>query len=507
MNSTLRTGAMKRALTAPSRETIIWGFLALGILSRARQYLFDRSIWLDESLLAQNIIHRSASGLLKPLDHYQGAPLGFLLLEKMAVLSFGSSEMALRLVPFLCGILSLFLFTRVARRFLAPTAVPIAVGLFAISDSLIYYSAEAKQYSSDVAVAVFLYLLAGPLLEVPPRIIRTVAVSVAAAIALWFSHPAAFILAGWGLSSLWVSLRKKDRRTMVLLFIPGILWSCSFLLFYFVSLRGLSNDRTLLEYWEGAFAPFPPSSLADARWFVDSFFDLFSGPVGLTLTGIAGVATLLGAIELFSERRPGFLLLITPAALTLLASAFHRYPFRGRLLLFLVPSIILLIAAGLGTVHMKTRDAVPLLGVLLIGFLFVNPIVDVAVHLIKPRTREEIKPVIQYVTSHHLEGDVLYLYYSSALPFEYYSERRLIEPMNEIIGRESRQSWKFYREDLDQLRGNKRVWILFSHVYSGAGANEERLFLDYLDSLGKRVDSSRAPGASIYLYDLSSHTN
>jgi len=60
-----------------------------------------------------------------------------------------------------------------------------------------------------------------------------------------------------------------------------------------------------------------------------------------------------------------------------------------------------------------------------------------------------------------------------------------------------------YQEDLDKLRGQKRVWILFSHIWRTGGVDEEVLFLNYLDMIGSRLDSIQATGASAYLYDLS----
>ena len=135
------------------------------IVLRLRQYLFDRSLWLDECLLALNILRRSPAQLLRTLDIYQVAPYGFLLLEKMAVRYLGTGEMALRLFPFLFGVGSIFLFVAVARRFVELPAVPIGVGLFSLCGPLIYYSSEVKQYSGDVAVALLLYLLAGSLIR------------------------------------------------------------------------------------------------------------------------------------------------------------------------------------------------------------------------------------------------------------------------------------------------------------------------------------------------------
>jgi hypothetical protein len=492
---------------APPWEAVVWGLATLGIVFRLRQYLFDRSLWLDEALLVLNIIHRSPSELLKPLDYHQGAPLGFLALEKAAVLVFGTSEAVLRLVPFLSGVLSMILFVFVSRRFLAPAAAMIAVGLFAISDPLIYYSAEAKQYSSDVALAMFLFWLAGYVLERESSVVRALIVSIPGAIVLWFSQPAAFVLAAVGVSWFFDLILRHDRRGLVLLSIPAVLWPASFLLSFITSLRGLTHDAALLDYWQGAFAPFPPLSGADVRWFIDSFFGVFADPVGLTLVGIAAVAALVGLVQFSSKHLARFLLLLTPPVVTLAASALHRYPFRGRLLLFLVPSLILLIAAGLERIRTGTRDTLPYLSPLLIAFLFLHPLLDAASGLIKPRTKEEIKPVIRYVENHRQGGDVLYLYYAALPSFQYYRARHLIAPMDEITGVDSRKNWASYRKDLDQLRGKARVWILFSHIYRGGGVDEEQIFLDYLDTAGTRLDSSRAPGASVYLYDLDSQNH
>jgi len=128
--------------------------ICFGIVLRLRQYLFNRSLWLDEALLTLNIISRSFLELLQPLDYRQGAPIGFLFLEKLAVQLFGNSEYVLRLFPFLCGIISLFLFYKVATHYINIKAVLIALGLFAISGWLVYYSSEVKQYSSDVAIVL-----------------------------------------------------------------------------------------------------------------------------------------------------------------------------------------------------------------------------------------------------------------------------------------------------------------------------------------------------------------
>jgi hypothetical protein len=484
-----------------SDRLITRGLFVLGVVLRLRQYLFNRSLWLDESLLVLNLLNRSASELLKPLSYHQGAPVGFLMLEKAVIHFFGSGEMALRLIPFLAGIASLFLFATLAQRFLIPSAVPIAVGLFAICGPLIYYSSEAKQYSTDVTVALSLFLIAGSVIRGQSSALGMLALSLAAGVSLWVSHPAAFVAAAIGITGFWVAARKRDRSALIRVLLFGAIVSGSFVLSYVVSLRNLAHDQPLLDYWNGAFMPLP-FSLEAARWLISTWLAVFEDPVGLTFVGIATAAAVIGAREMFRNHRENLLVLSLPVLLALVASGLHRYPFRGRLLLFLVPSVLLVVASGLAAIRTKTRIVVPGLGLLLIGLLFFQPLEEATHYLRKPREVEEIRPVLEYVERHRTVGDVLYCYYDGAFAMKYYSGQGKIHSLPTMVGIGSRQDWAGYRKDLDQLRGDSRVWILFSHVYRDGGVDEERLFLDYLDGIGTRQDAFQAVGASVYLYDL-----
>ncbi len=99
-----------------------WSLVALGIILRLRQYLANRSLWLDEAMLALNIIHKDFGELVGKLDYEQGAPLGFILLEKLAATLIGDGERALRLLPLLAGCASLVLFSFLPNTFSIPPA-------------------------------------------------------------------------------------------------------------------------------------------------------------------------------------------------------------------------------------------------------------------------------------------------------------------------------------------------------------------------------------------------
>ena len=146
-------------------RSVTLALVFLGIGLRFVTLIQNRNLWIDEAMLALNLVERSPRQLLEPLDWNQGAPIGFLLCVKAVIGAFGSSEWALRLVPFAGSVLGFLGFAWLARRLLSPQAAVLAIGLFAISPYLITYAAECKQYSTDAALTVGLFAVALGLLQ------------------------------------------------------------------------------------------------------------------------------------------------------------------------------------------------------------------------------------------------------------------------------------------------------------------------------------------------------
>jgi hypothetical protein len=486
-----------------------WTAAALGCLLRMVQYGLDRSLWMDEAYLSLNILHRSFAGLCRALDYHQGAPIGFLLLEKSAVRLWGGGEYVLRLFPLLAGIASVLLFYRLASKALPARAVPVAVGLFAISPSLIYYSSEVKQYSSDVAIALLLYCLTieGSRLAWTWR--RSAMAALAGALAIWMSHSSVFVLAGIGATVSLALFLRKDWTGLVRVFAVGVCWMASWAASYILVLRKLAADGELLNYWKVNFMPLPPRSVADCKWFVDSFFGFFRTSAGLEFTGLAGLVFILGCISMFRKSRERLFLFLAPAILTLLAAGLRKYPFGGRLTLFLVPAALLLMAEGAEALRSSASARLPAIGWVLIGLLFLDPGIYALHHFAKPHAEiaepgvmfpEEIRPVMAYVRNHERPDDLVYIFYGAEPAFDYYAERNSFPRNNVEIGTAAGDDPRGYETDLDRLRGH-RVWVVLSHIH-GTGAGESKYIEFYLDSLGPRSDSLTRAGAEAYLYDL-----
>src|SRR5690606_25656480 len=96
--------------------------IALGIVFRIVIYFQNRNLIIDEANIARNIVERDFAGLAKPLYYEQYAPPIFLWITKLSTLLFGTSELAFRLFPFLCGIVGLILLYVLLKKFAANAA-------------------------------------------------------------------------------------------------------------------------------------------------------------------------------------------------------------------------------------------------------------------------------------------------------------------------------------------------------------------------------------------------
>jgi hypothetical protein len=487
--------------------------LTFGVAVRLVQYGSNRSLWADEAKLALNLIHRSYGELLQPLDHNQAAPPIFLLLEKLAISLFGQGEYALRLVPLLAGIASLFLFDVIAKRYLSPVARWGAIALFAAMPGLIYYTSELKQYSTDVASALLMMWVLFPLREERLSLRQMLGLGLVGAIAPWFSYPVVFVMAGLELVYLipYLIVKIQQRQALRLYRRLGmyLAWLTSFAVFYWTSLRSITGNETLEMSWEDDF----PASLLDVDWLFYSFKHFFFRPLGLTgiTQGLAIALFLLGCYHLLRHSPLRFWQWTSPIWVTLIAAYLHQYPFHERLILFLAPCVLFVMAAGIDIIKETGRSPVRWGFGILASLCVLFPVLQSSTIFYHPYAEEAIKPVLEYVQTHQEPGDIIYVPQKSQYQFTYYAERYGYQAGDYILGVNdldqtdgdefSAEEQRRYQADLDQLRGNARVWVILSDVQF---REEFQLIRAYLNDIGKRLDQFSVPDTSsaVYLYDL-----
>jgi hypothetical protein len=486
----------------------------LGLVLRVNALLGERAFWMDELNLLASFLTRDYRQLLDPLNEGQMAPYGFLLVVKWVGETFGFTETIARLPTFFAGLVTFGLFVLLARRFGRPSVALLAAFLFAASDWHIYYGAEMKQYAMDPFVAVLVYLFAIALLkEWTPS--RLAGLAIVGLVGVWISHPSAFVLAAVGISLFARELSRGNKRNAVWLTVVGLLWMTSFAIHLLVtsSLSSQNAEEMQELHYFDFFMPFPPTSFADLQWYSRSIIAMFSSPLSFRFEGVAAILALVGCVSVYARDKFVLAILVLPPFFALVASAAELYPFMGRLLLFAVPGMLLLIAEGLVVAIKSVWPRAKIVAIALAGLALFHPLLDTMrqAFAATPYATEELPDVLERVAENYREGDRIYLYYAARLGFEFYAPQYGLDDAPSILGKSPRADWTPYLDDIAQIRCHRRVWIIFSHIRRSPN-DEEQLLTYFLDRAGRRLEYFRAAdesplflghtGASAYLYEF-----
>jgi hypothetical protein len=516
---------------------VAWVVVGVGAALRLVQWADGRSLWLDESRVALNLLDHSYTGLLGDLQFQQAAPFGFLLLEKLVADLVGYGEHALRLVPLVAGLASLLVFARLSGKLLAGMGRVTALVVFALSPALVYYSAELKQYSLDVLATVVILLVALTYRNRSLDARALVILSLVGGVGVWFSHASVFALAGSAAALAFDAVLRSDWRRFGRLVVPTAVWALTFAVSYLATRANTEPIRTSLsgssDYFDGV------------SWFVRKpahlGLFLFGEPVkleydavGYAVVVLAGLLAALGAYAFARDDPFKVSLVLLPMGAVLGAAFLELYPFYGRFVLFALPLVALLIGRGIAYVASRVRD--PRRGRVVSGLaasaIAAFLLVETGPLLLSPREREELRPVLEHVRDEWRAGDVLYIHAASQHPATYYAEvhdvnvrdGRVLWPAVRapggplilspsllshrpelVVGRSAEDERRGFRADLGLLAGEPRVWFVFSHV----GRWEGDSFLDdlpahlaLLDRAGARLAEFEQTHAVAYLYDL-----
>ena len=177
-------------------------------------------------------------------------------------------------------------------------------------------------------------------------------------------------------------------------------------------------------------------------------------------------------------------------------SAAHVWPFSARLVLFLIPILATLVAAGAAKAVSPFPRwlAVPAMALALTGPQFAG----VRDALASPE-RSGVRSVLQKMASEVQDGDTVY-YYKSRATFDLYRPRTWPHRnMNVIYGERIDGDVSRIDAAVSGLQGHGRVWVVFSEVNRWA-VDEYALFKSKLDARGRTLVAHRAAGAVAMLY-------
>lgn len=534
---------MSSFMTRSYRSFVNSGFsyclIVIGIVLRLKHYFENRSLWLDEAWVALGISSQSFWEILslqKFSDTYPLPPFGFIFIEKLGIHFLGNNEYILRLFPLLASIFSLFLFYSVLKRYIHfPQAIPIAMALFALSEPLIYYAAEVKQYSSDLLITLILYLVADSIRRKNLNKKEMCFLGMIGVLAIISSHTSIFVLASMGLVLIISNVIDRKRSNLVSLLSAVGLWVWCFVILYFTSFQWMVKSQMFTGNNQHL-AVLPLWSSQGWRWLSESLMGAFHHPLNIVPSWLWLGVMLLGMIVYVKQDRYNFFLLILPFGFVLLASIMQKYPFGGRFILFCMPAMVIFLTSGIIKIFQATTKCRKTVSILLLCVLFYQPVKDELYYLNHSRSQEESRPVMEYFMKHFQPGDDVYInnsasdaymYYLSSLHFPYQIQRfgRILDKIYEekpsyaliryetpvfrengwLFGiKNNEESSQYYQVFADQWikpQENNRIWTIFVHY----NPDLESLVTSSLDHYGKRLTGLQTKNAAIHLYDLNAH--
>lgn len=369
--------------------------ITFGVIIRTKLLFLNPSFWFDTYALADNL-DNSYNELFKPLSCMQVAPPFFLIVSKFLYNTFytgGSIEtkdFIIRLTPYVCGILSLPLFSILLHKAFKNSLFTL-VGTFLLSFNIcaINYTIEYKQYSCEMLCSIILLLLFYSINKNDNSIKKSIYYSIAFTIIPWFSN-SAWIILFCGLIYLiadFVVKKQKNYTTLLILIIPFLI---NLLVFYTQFYYPIHNQTYAFmhKYW-GIAIP----SFFNSEDFINTFPQKVNDLIPLFSDKLFWIFIWTNIFFLFfGENKKNIFFILFPISITIIASFFEMYPFQNRLILFLLPCFIMLYIQCLSIVKDKK-----LLNFIIIFFVLILS------------TNNLILPSEIYITHKSITRDLFYI--------------------------------------------------------------------------------------------------
>jgi hypothetical protein len=186
----------------------------------------------------------------------------------------------------------------------------------------------------------------------------------------------------------------------------------------------------------------------------------------------------------------------------------EKYPFGGRLALFLLPGMMICLGASLDFFVIFTRryQLIRTVIAFVAAFYLLSGSLWVTIeNTINPKNTENISQTMQFLKDNYRSGDLIYLYHFSVPVFEYYAQEFGLDNATLIRGSDHSQGADGYDSEIRALAGENRVWFLFSHLVDDEYIGEAESIIQVVGDIGNVRKTFIQPGTaiSLYLFDLS----
>lgn len=480
-------------------ENIALGFvIIIGIAISIFQFFYNRSLWLDEANLALNIINRNFLELFEPLDRFQVAPILFLQIEKLFTLIIGNSEFGLRLFPLFCYWCSVYFLYRLLKILdINSYTVILTLSIFMFNGTIIFYSSEVKQYMTDALLLTCMFYFT--LKDYKNTKTHYFVLGATGIVGIFLSNVAPIILLCCGLY-LFLAHFKQGWDILKNYLVIGFLWLIAFGIYFVFFIYDHPTREFMLRYWsmEGAFMPIDSEFFKFAiRKYYMFYHDLFDfGWMGFYLLQMV---FLLGCYHLFEKGKVRLLIIsILPVLVHLVLSSIKLYPFDLRLILYLCPAFVIILAFGLEYLiqMLKVRDKR-----FVYSFTTISTLMFLFIAFTKlPIEKSEIKKCLVYLHQQVTDKDKIYFTNFSGAPAQYYKETTNLGFPDENVIYGEFGNYENLSEEIKELNG--RVWFVFSDYALWDESLMYYLKNKFNDGRHQLIQEYHPEGASVLLYEI-----
>ncbi|MCY7310934.1 MAG: hypothetical protein LH619_09155 [Chitinophagaceae bacterium] len=516
---------MKKARLINYKHIDFWLLLILvtAIILHLNHFFFRTSMWFDELTCALNVRDHSFYQLAtQSLDYNQIAPVGFLLLEKLSTVIIGVNDHAYRLFPLIFSLISLLLFLNISKQLFKGIALFSVFTLCVGSVSLWFYGGEAKQYSGDITASLFIVWSALQLMKPDLKKLTVWLIAIGGFILILCSLPA-IVIAPLVLAVVFTSLLKKhinlSKQSFYLIaFVWGI--ACLLVALYAKYIISTTVQADMSNYWSRGFIPLNNIGeglswiLSGLKKELNFFLTFWMQDVYPSIKFISVVLLILsvpGIIYLGKKYKSLVLILFTPLITALLLSIFRVLPFDSRVAVYATWPLVISGIAGIQALQKWIPRLFPSAVTTALSLAIALPILLITIFSKTERPPFNAQPtqlVLHELKKQWQHGDILFVYFKTRHALNFYGAKEGFTAYR--VGGNYNTIEPHLRQ-LDSLKGNKRVWFIFSQW------TEKQPFPDsiktYLGTvIGKEIGKIPDPHggtesseAAAYLYDLSTN--
>lgn len=309
--------------------------LSLACIVRIYAYISIRELDTDEFMLLSNVLHRNILTLFLPLGSAQSAPPLFLIINKILSYFIFPNEYISRLTSLLCGLCSVFVFYNLSKKILTNNfLILISNFLFAVNIRLIFYSQEFKQYSLEMMLGmIFILFFSNLNLKENLSYKKALIYGILMFIPLLLSVPYIFVLFAFLIYNFIIN--PKSRKYILVSFIP---FAILLLIYYLITLHPsqISMLKMYSGFWDSGFIFLNFNKIYDL---IKYNYNYFWGGEKFALFHFGMI--FLGMFLLAKKKSKINILMVLSLLIAILASLMHVYPFRERIILYLVPYFII----------------------------------------------------------------------------------------------------------------------------------------------------------------------